>query len=518
MDIKMVNSWAIAEAVRILDKIEWKVPKKGYVLFETGYGPSGLPHIGTFGEVARVRMVMFAFSMLAPEIPTKLFCVSDDMDGMRKIPSNVPRQEELKAYIGQPLTKVFDPYSETTSYGAYMNAKLCSFLDSFGFEYEFISSSKCYQDGVYDKMLVKVAEKYDEIRQLVMKSLRDERRETYSPFMPICNKTGAVLEDGVISIDAVNHTVKYQNSLGEIFEQKFTGGGAKLQWKVDFGMRWAAFEVDYEMYGKDIFENEDLYRGVCEILGVNPPINYQYELFLDKDGKKISKSKGNGVTVDEWLRYAPPQTLGYYMYLKPKTAKRLYFDVIPRCVDEYIRYCKSYHTQTEEQKLENPLHYVHSGNVSRIDFDLSFALLINLASTCNPENDDIIWGFIAKYNANLTKGKHNFLDAMVRHAIVYYNDFVKINKKYRSPSPLERNAIQALVGNLQSVEHLPQSGDDLQNVIYKSASDANIDAKDFFKALYEVLLGLESGPRFGSFIELYGVENFIEYTRKMLQI
>lgn len=509
-----INSWAIQEAIRILEKTNWKTPEKGYVLFETGYGPSGLPHIGTFGEVARSKMVMFALSLIAPEIPTKLFCISDDMDGMRKVPTNIPKQEELKQYIGHPLTKVPDPYNEKESYGDYMNAKLCSFLDACGFQYEFVSSTKCYKDGVYDKMLIKTAEKYDEIKQFILSSLRDERKETYSPFMPICNKTGAVLETGVISLNPENETITYINSIGEEVVQKFTKGGAKLQWKVDFGMRWAAFEVDYEMYGKDVFENETLYRGVCEILGVTPPVNYQYELFLDKDGKKISKSKGNGITVDEWLKYAPKDTLCYYMYVKPRTAKRLYFDVIPRCVDEYIRYCKSYHNQSEEEKLENPLHYIHEGKVPKMEFDLSFALLLNLASACNPENDDILWGFIAKHNESLTKNKYSFLDEMVHHAIVYYNDFVKPNKKYRKPLDVERDFINTLLDKLSKDSKV--NGEQIQSIIYQSAIENNFESSLAFKALYEVLLGLESGPKFGSFIELYGVAEFIKYAKELL--
>lgn len=503
------NSWPIQEAIRILDKINWKTPEKGYVLFETGYGPSGLPHIGTFGEVVRTKMVMFAFSLLAPEIPTRIFCVSDDIDGMRKIPDNVPNKEELKKYLGLPLTSVPDPYGTHKSYGHNMNSRLCKFLDDFGFEYEFLSATDCYKNGMFDEYLIKCAENYQKLMDIMIPTLGEERQETYSPFMPIDIDTGKVVAEGVKKVDPINKTIHYKDENGNEKEVIFTGGGCKLQWKCDFGMRWAALDVDYEIYGKDHYPNEPVYRAICEALGKTPPVNFFYELFLDNEGKKISKSKGNGVTVDEWIKYAPQETLAYYMFLKPKTAKRLYFDVIPRSVDEYIRFCKSYHQQNEEQRLENPVYFVHFGkNIPEMKFDLSFSLLTNLASACNPEDNSIMWGFIQKYDENLRKGHDKFLDAMVERSILYYNDFVKPNKVYRNATDQEKRLLSAFIDSIKGKDEL--KAEDIQNLAYNVCTEAKIDSKVLFTAIYEVVLGLQSGPRIGSFVQLFGVQKFCE--------
>ncbi|QED23360.1 lysine--tRNA ligase [Candidatus Deianiraea vastatrix] len=512
--LKKSSSWAIQEALRILDKINWKTPEKGYVLFETGYGPSGLPHIGTFGEVVRTQMVMFAFSQLAPQIPTRIFCVSDDMDGMRKIPDNVPNPEKLKQYIGLPLTKVPDPFETHESYGHNMNARLRAFLDSFGFKYEFLSATECYKSGKFDEYLTKAAENYEAIMAIMLPTLGDERRETYSPFMPLDSDSGKVLAEGVIKVDAKSQTITYKCENGEEKTQKFTGGGCKLQWKPDFGMRWAALDVDYEIYGKDHLPNEEVYKNICRALKKEPPVTYFYELFLDSEGKKISKTKGNGISVEDWLKYAPTESLAYYMYQKPRTAKKLYFDVIPKSVDEYLSFASSYHRQSDEEKVNNPAFFIHSGDVPKHEFDLSFALLLNLTAACSPENDDIVWGFIAKYDSNLVKGKHKFLDKMVICAINYYNDFVKPTKNYKVPTKDDKKALLHLKNALIACsEH---SAESFQNATYQSAKDLQIEAREFFKMLYQTLLGLDQGPRFGSFVSLFGLEKTVNLIDNIL--
>lgn len=503
-DALKINSWCFQEAIKVLDSIDWKTPKKGYVLFETGYGPSGLPHIGTFGEVARTKMIMFAFSKIAPSIPMRLFCFSDDMDGLRKVPTNIPNQELIAKYIDMPLTSVPDAFGEKPSYGEYMNNKLCQFLDSFNFSYEFCSSTDFYKKGLFNDMLKRVAQRYDQIMEFILPSFRDERRDTYSPFMPICNKTGKVVADGVISIDAINHTIKYKNFHREVVDQSFLNGGAKLQWKVDFGMRWAALDVNFEMYGKDVFENEKLYRGICEILGCNPPVNYCYEHFLDNEGKKISKSKGNGITVEEWLKYAPQESLAYYMYNKPKTAKKLYFDVIPKSVDEYISFANSYHAN-KYSRYANPCFYIHEEKVPSYNFaGISFSMLLNLAAACNPESDSIMWGFISKYDANFIKGADKFFDQMVNFSIAYYNDFIKPSKKFKIPNDLEKRALASLKDLILTSDG---KADSIQQAVYDVSKEIGVESKDFFATIYSVVLGLESGPRVGSFVELFGIDN-----------
>lgn len=509
------KAWPFIEAKRILDNINHKVPEKGYVLFETGYGPSGLPHIGTFGEVVRTAFVRHAFTLLAPEIPTKMFCVSDDIDGLRKVPDNVPNQEMVAQNLGRPLTSVPDPFGTHESYGHHMNARLRAFLDSFGFDYEFVSATQKYQSGAFDDTMLKVAQKYDNLMKLMLPTLGAQRQETYSPFMPIDPESGIVIDKGVKSVDKEKGTVTYVDTKGNIKEVPVTGGNCKLQWKIDFGARWASLDVDYEIYGKDHQPNEKIYRSVCSILGGKPPVNYTYEMFLSDSGEKISKSKGNGISVEDWLKYAPAQSMSLFMYQKPKTAKRLYFDVIPKAMDEYLTFAQSYATQDEEKKLDNPVFHIHQGNVPDINFNLSYSLLLNLASACNPENDLVLWGFISKYQAGLTKENSPLLAQMVQNAIHYYNDFIKKNKNYRQASAEEKAALQELHHVLGEVDSAnAHDGQFLQNIIFQVGKNHGYENKmrDWFLALYQILLGQDQGPRMGSFIALFGIDEF----RKML--
>lgn len=503
------NSWPFVEARLLLKKINNTTPKKGFVLFETGYGPSGLPHIGTFGEVARTSMVMNAFQQLAPNIPTKLICFSDDMDGLRKVPDNIPNPEILEKNIGKPLTSIADPFGEYDSYGENMNNRLKKFLDSFGFSYEFFSSTDCYKKGLFNDSLKKLCDNYEKITGIIKATLREERSKNYSPLMPICNKTGQVMESGVISVDSDAYNITYINALGEEVTSSILDGNCKLQWKADFGMRWHALDVDYEMYGKDIIPSADLAKKICKILGGKTPHNFHYELFLDDKGQKISKSKGNGLTIDEWMRYAPKESLSYYMYLKPKTAKRLFFDIIPKSTDEYLHHLSNYHDLAEDKKLDNPLFYVHDANVPKVDMgNISFSLLLNLASACNPDNEKILWGFISKYDSSLSPDKSFFLNSLVKLGINYYNDFIKPNKKYRTACKKEIEALTALKKSLSKTNS--NDAKTLQNLVYQIGNDFNFDLKTWFQSLYEILLGQSKGPRMGSFIALLGIKETIE--------
>lgn len=507
------KSWPFEEAKRILKKINNQTPKKGYVLFETGYGPSGLPHIGTFGEVVRTSFVRYAFSLLAPEIPTKMFCVSDDIDGLRKVPDNLPNQELIKANLGKPLTSVPDPFATHNSFGEHMNSRLCAFLDSFGFEYQFISATQKYKSGAFDKTMLKVLEKYDELMALMLPTLGEERQKTYSPFMPIDKESGMVIDKGVKRVNKEKGTVIYEDLNGVEKEITVTGGNCKLQWKIDFGARWQSLEVDYEIYGKDHQPNEKIYQGVCKILGGAIPINYTYEMFLSDSGEKISKSKGNGISVEDWLKYAPSESMSLFMFQKPKTAKRLYFDVIPKAVDEYLAFVLAYAKQDEVAKIDNPVFFIHQGKVPEINFNLSYSLLLNLASACNPENDEVLWGFISKYQSGLTKENSPFLAKMISNAINYYNDFVKKNKKYRNANNDEKLALLDLIKELKNVaKESKNDGSFLQNIVFQIGKNHGYEEKmrDWFLALYQVLLGQSQGPRIGSFIALFGIENFIK--------
>lgn len=507
------KSWPFEEAKKIYNKIQKTTPKKGYVLFETGYGPSGLPHIGTFGEVVRTSYVMNAFNKIAPNIKTKMICVSDDIDALRKVPDNIPNQELIKANLGRPLTSVPDPFNTHQSFGQHMNSRLISFLDSFGFEYEFISATDKYKSGSYNDTMLQVMAKYQELMDLMLPTLGLERQKTYSPFMPIDKESGIVIDKGVKSINKEKASVTYYDLNNQEKEISILDGNCKLQWKIDFGARWYSFDVDYEIYGKDHAPNEPIYRKICQILGGKPPINFTYEMFLSNEGEKISKSKGNGIAIEDWLKYAPQESMSLFMYQKPKTAKRLYFDVIPKAMDEYIAYSNSYNQLDEAKKLENPLFHIHSGNVNNINFNISYSLILNLASVCNPENDDILWGFISKYQKDLHKESSPLLSKMINNAINYYNDFIKSSKKYRTPNNKEKLALQDLANEIKKADNnIINDASQIQTIIFsigkKHGYEKNM--REWFLTLYQILLGQDQGPRMGSFIALYGQDNFLQ--------
>ncbi len=508
------KAWPFEEARRILKRFEKKPPEKGYVLFETGYGPSGLPHIGTFGEVARTTMIMRAFQELS-DIPTRLVCFSDDLDGMRKVPGNVPNPERLTAHLQRPLTSVPDPFGEYESFGHHNNAMLRRFLDTFGFEYDFISATEFYQSGQFDQILLRAVEKYDDIMKVMLASLREERQKTYSIFLPIHPETGRVLYVPMKSVDAKNGTITFDTEEGEEMTLPVTGGNVKLQWKPDFGARWAALGVDFEMYGKDHSTNTPIYDKICRILGQPAPEHFSYELFLDENGQKISKTSGNGVSIDEWLTYASTESLSYFMYLKPKTAKRMHFDVIPKAVDEYHQQLRAYEGQDDKARLNNPVWHIHGGDVPVSKMVVPFSMLLNLASVSGAEDKDQLWGFIKRYAPEASAETHADLDAAAGFAVRYYNDFVKPAKVYRAPTDLEREALIALRDGLKAWDQ-GLDGDALQSLVFACGRERFDPMRDWFKALYEVLLGASQGPRFGGFIALLGIEESIALIDKGL--
>ena len=499
------NAWPFQEAQKLVERVKRRSGAKDHVLFETGYGPSGLPHIGTFGEVARTTMVRHAFQLLS-DVPTRLYCFSDDMDGLRKVPDNVPNQDMLRQHLGQPLTRVPDPFGKFESFGHHNNAMLRSFLDAFGFEYEFQSSTDWYRSGRFDQALLTVLERFDAIMAAMLPSLRAERAGTYSPFLPICPKTGHVLYVPIVARDLKAGTITYEDEGGAKIEVPVTGGHCKLQWKVDWAMRWRALDVDYEMSGKDLIDSVKLSSRICSILGGEPPDGFTYELFLDEKGEKISKSKGNGLTIDDWLRYASPESLALYMFQKPRQAKRLYFDVIPRTVDDYLSFLDKFPAQTGRERYANPVWHIHKGAPPQESVPLSFGILMNLASVAHTEDKAVLWAYIARYVPGATPENHPILDRLVGYAIAYYRDFVRPAKRFRAPTAQERAALEELKAVLERLPPNTTDAETIQTEIYeigKRHGFANL--RDWFKALYEVLLGQEQGPRMGSFIALYGL-------------
>jgi lysyl-tRNA synthetase class 1 len=514
---KVSKAWPFEEARKVVKRYQ----RDGYpdeVIFETGYGPSGLPHIGTFGEVARTTMVINAFRLMTQDkVPVRLISFSDDMDGMRKIPDNVPNQDMLRTHMGRPLSAVPDPFSnEYSSFAAHNNARLRAFLDQFGFTYEFISSTDYYKGGRFDDILKRCAEKYDEIMAVMLPTLGEDRQATYSPFLPISPKSGVVLYVPMKNVDAVAGTITFDDEDGVETTLPITGGNVKLQWKPDFGMRWAALGVDYEMYGKDHQNNSNLYDKICRILGARAPEHFIYELFLDDNGEKISKSKGNGITMEDWLKYASPESLSLFMYTKPKTAKRLYFDIVPKQVDEYFQHLSAVHDAEPKAKLNNPTWHIHAGNPPKISMPVSFSMLLNLVSASNSSDRETLWGFISKYDSDATAENNPKLDELVGYAISYYEDFVKPNKIYRQPTEQERDAISDLADRLSGMAD-DADGETLQSEVYAVGKEHGFEnLREWFQALYQVLLGQDQGPRFGSFVALYGKTQTVTMIRQAL--
>ena len=520
-------AWPFEEARKLIARLE-KSPKDE-VLFSTGYGPSGLPHIGTFGEVARTTMVRHAFeTLMQGRVKTRLLAFSDDMDGLRKVPDNVPNREMLTQHLGKPLTRIPDPFGDAhPSFGAHNNARLRAFLDAFGFDYEFASSTEYYTSGRFDAALLHMLARYDAVMAIMLPSLRQERAATYSPFLPIHPRTGIVMQVPLDGHDAATGTIRWTDpESGEAFETPVTGGRCKLQWKPDWAMRWYALGVDYEMAGKDLIDSVKLSGRIVRALGGTPPEGFNYELFLDEKGQKISKSKGNGLTIDEWLTYASPESLSVFMYGRPTAAKRLFFDVIPRAVDDYGTFLAAYPRQTWKERLGNPVWHLHGGvpptpEVLGNDETVSFAMLLNLASVANSDDPAVLWSFLQRYASSASPQTHPRLDAMVRYATAYFRDFVRPAKRYRAADDEEREVLRRL-SDLLGALPADASPEVIQTALYDLARTVpryqTLTAKgatperpgvsnDFFNMLYQVLLGEDRGPRFGSFAALYGVAN-----------
>ncbi len=507
------KAWPFEEARALLKRFDKAPPVSGSALFETGYGPSGLPHLGTFGEVLRTTMILRAFEVIS-DIPTRLICFSDDLDGMRKVPGNVPHPERLEQHLQRPLTQVPDPFGTHESFGHHNNAMLRRFLDTFGFDYEFYSATDFYASGQFDPVLMRAAERYDDIMAVMLKSLRDERRETYSIFLPIHPDSGRVMYVPMKEVNAADGTITFDTEDGQEMTLPITGGNVKLQWKPDFGARWAALGVDFEMYGKDHSTNTPIYDRICEILGGRKPNHFSYELFLDAEGHKISKTSGNGLSIDEWLTYAAADSLSYFMYLKPKTAKRMHFDVIPKMVDEYHQQLRAYAGQDAAQRLANPVFHIHGADVPADDMVVPFAMLLNLAAVSGAQDKETLWGFIRRYAPGAAAQTHPGLDAAAGFAVRYFRDFVKPGRTFRAPDAVERAAMEDLAARLTAWGDDPACDDTdaegLQSVVFAVGKEHGFEPlRGWFKALYEVLLGASDGPRFGGFVALYGIDGSI---------
>ena len=509
------NAWPFVEAKKILKNRKKYIEKKGKIILQTGYGPSGLPHIGTFGEVARTSMVVNALNYLT-DIPKEIITFSDDMDGLRKVPDNVPNQEILRNNLYKPLTQVPDPFGKYNSFGEHNNETLKNFLNNFNFNYSFKSSTELYKLGFFNESLSIILEKFDEIMNIVLPTLGKERQKTYSPFLPVCPETGKVLEIPVKQINRKDNKIVFDNKKNDL-EVSILNGNCKLQWKVDWAMRWYALDVDFEMYGKDLIESAILSTKIIKELGKNNPCGFAYELFLDDRGEKISKSKGNGITIDQWLKYASPESLSLFMYQNPKRAKKLYNEVVSKTVDEYFNFIEKSKQQDQTQLLLNPLWHVHNGDIPKEDSIMSFSMLLNLVETSNAGSKDILWKFVKKYKPNIEEKNYPAFDKLVGYAIKYFNEVIKQTKKYKIPDEKEKKALIQLVKILKEC-NVNMSPEEIQTQIYTTGKENGYKDKlrDWFKLIYEVVFGDENGPRMGFFISFFGLKETIKLLEEKL--
>ena len=515
-NIEKTNAWPFVEAKKILRERKKYIEKKGKIILQTGYGPSGLPHIGTFGEVARTSMVVNALNQIT-EIPKEIITFSDDMDGLRKVPDNIPNQEILKNNLHKPLTQIPDPFQKFNSFGEHNNEMLKNFLNEFNFTYSFKSSSELYKKGFFNETLKLILNKYQEIMNIILPTLGVERQKTYSPFLPICPDTGVVLEIPVLEIDQKNSKIVFDN-FGKKLETSILNGNCKLQWKVDWAMRWFALDVDFEMYGKDLIESAILSTKIIKSLGKVNPSGFAYELFLDEKGEKISKSKGNGITINQWLEYASPESLSLFMYQNPKRAKKLYKEIVPKAVDEYLDFIDKGKNQTELQMLLNPVWHVHSGIIPKENMIMSFSMLLNLVETSNANSKELLWKFVKKYKPDILEKNQPIFDKLIEYAIKYFNDVIKKNKKYKKPNELEKKALTALIQILEKCDD-KMKPEDIQTLIYTVGKENGYkeNLRDWFKLIYEVVFGDENGPRMGFFISFFGVKEMQEVIRDKIK-
>ena len=506
--IQSTSSWPFVEIRKLLKDRKDIIKAKNKITFQTGYGPSGLPHIGTFGEVARTSMMINVLKHIQ-KIDHELITFSDDMDGLRKVPDNIPNNNVLKANLGKPLTNIPDPFGKFKSFGEHNNEMLKEFLKKFNFNFTFKSSTENYKKGVFNNSLIRVIEKYEEIMNIILPTLRDERKKTYCPFLPICPDTGKVLQIPLISMDAKKGTVIFKNNDKKL-ETNILDGNCKLQWKVDWAMRWFTFDVDFEMYGKDLTESAILSNKICKALGKTPPNGFAYELFLDEKGEKISKSKGNGISIEQWLRYASPESLSLYMYPNPKRAKKLYSEIVPKTVDEYLSLIEKYPNQKAKDQIINPVWHVHNGKPPKEKIVMPFSMLLNLVGSSNADNKEILWKFINKFHKEIKPKDHPILDGLTEYAINYFRDKVEPNKKFKTPNDIEKKALKNLVLKLEKIDQ-KSNPEDIQTIVYSVGKENGYEKnlRDWFKLIYQVLFGEEDGPRMGFFVSFFGLKETI---------
>jgi lysyl-tRNA synthetase class 1 len=512
------TSWPFKEAQK-LQKRFFDFPPHP-VRFETGFGPSGMPHIGTFAEVARTTWVRHAFESLTNQ-PTELIAFSDDMDGLRKVPLNLPNPDMLAENLGKPLCDIPDPFGERESYSAHMNQMLVAFLDSYRFDYTFQSSQEAYRRGDFNDGLAVILGRVDEIKQMILPTMSESKRTHWSPFFPICEKCGRIYTTRVTGYHATDNTIDYVcdredggfTHCGHKGSTSIFNGRVKVGWKIDWALRWYSYDIGYEMYGKDLIESAKLSGKIVRKMGKQPPTGLFYELFLDEQGRKISKSVGKGLTIDAWISYAPLESLLYYIFQNPKQAKRLFWGIVPKSVDDYLAGLNQYETLDPDKRPNATIwHLFNQGKtVPTYRSPINFSLINNLISAVGADDIDLILEYLKRYDSSIGN-EMSIMEDLVKKAMNYYRDFILPKKDYRSPTDREKGMLKLLHAKLAGYEGNDE--DELQSIPFAVARESDESPKAFFKMFYEVVFGQERGPRFGTFVQLVGKEKALHLLKK----
>lgn len=508
----MIN-WPHNEAERVALRLH---DTDKTAVFETGYGPSGLPHIGTFAEVVRTSYVIKAFRFNYPKRAYKLIVFSDDMDGLRSLPENVPNHALLQEHLGAPLSSLPDPFGKESSYAAFMNGRLKHFLDYYGFEYLFESSTNCYHTGVFNTALKRVMDNHEAIRNLFIKTISPDKRATWSPFFPICEHCGKIYTTSVLNIHPETYEITYRcdrdekayRSCGHEGRVSILNGKVKMGWKVDWAMRWYTFGVDYEMHGKDLLDSASLSSKICSILGATPPLTYKYELFLDENAAKISKKIGNGISMEQWQSFAPVGSLLYFLLDEPNRARKMGMPILPRLVDNYITALKNETAEEPGSALWFVDSLQHHHDASDIDkTDISYSLLVNVAENLGSDDAELLYDYARRYDATVEENAE-FFRPLCHHVLAYIKD----TNSRRPGTVLGQlppgdyfSALQSLSVDLDALADANSfRGEMLQNLVFAVGRKHGLEPGNWFRFLYETLLGKTQGPRLGSFFAMLG--------------
>ena len=503
--------WPYEEARKLVDRAQGYQPGRP-VIFESGFGPSGLPHLGTMCEVLRPAYVRRALENVGDGRPARLIVFIDDIDGLRKVPESVPHRDEWKRYLGQPVARIPDPFGCCKSFADHMIDLLSKFLAPVEVDLELARASEMYASGRFDDALKLMLDKREDIIRVITPTLREENRAGWSPFMPICPACGQVNSTRVVAYHPDRAAVEFScerdfggaHGCGHRAEQSVLGGNAKVGWKVDWALRWYVLKVDYELYGKDLIDSARLSGQILRLLGGKPPIGFPFEMFLDEEGHKISKSVGRGVTVDDWQRYAPIEVLKYFLLLSPRRARKLFIETIPQYVDEYLDALREYaRADNVEARRNMALEFVlQSRSSRRFDSSLTYSMTMNLVAALGSSDRDLIWKYLTRYDPAIAGDAET--EALGRTlmdcALNYYADFIEPTKKRYAPNNSEREQLKKLIEFLEANPDAP--GDEIEKKIYDLGREYYPKPGNIFPLLYRVLLGQDRGPRLGAFIRL----------------